>query len=106
MELGWQFVLLGFGVWFTWFFVGNRLWIFLLSFAVYAATLYLWRKVREYLYGRFAGSRTVKYVNRIIFWGLPPLILFGLFRKLDNPNLVGTIGVLWAFCIAIYVTSG
>ena len=57
MELGWQFVLLGFGVWFTWFFVGNRLWIFLLSFAVYAATLYLWRKVREYLYGRFAGSR-------------------------------------------------
>lgn len=75
MELGWQFVLLGFGVWFTWFFVGNRLWIFLLSFAVYAATLYLWRKVREYLYGRFAGSRTVKYVNRIIFWGLPPLIL-------------------------------
>lgn len=106
MELGWQFVLLGFGVWFTWFFVGNRLWIFLLSFAVYAATLYLWRKVREYLYGRFAGSRTVKYVNRIIFWGLPPLILFGLFHKLDNPNLVGTIGVLWAFCIAIYVTSG
>lgn len=75
MELGWQFVLLGFGVWFTWFFVGNRLWIFLLSFAVYAATLYLWRKVREYLYGRFAGSRKVKYVNRIIFWGLPPLIL-------------------------------
>lgn len=106
MELGWQFVLLGFGVWFTWFFVGNRLWIFLLSFAVYAATLYLWRKVREYLYGRFAGSRKVKYVNRIIFWGLPPLILFGLFHKLDNPNLVGTIGVLWAFCIAIYVTSG
>lgn len=35
------------GVWFTWFFVGNRLWIFLLSFAVYAATLYLWRKVRR-----------------------------------------------------------
>ena len=74
MELGWQFVLLGFGVWFTWFFVGNRVWIFLRSFAVYAATLYLWRKVREYLYGRFAGSRKVKYVNRIIFWGLPPLL--------------------------------
>ncbi len=106
MELGWQFALLGFGVWFTWFFVGNRLWVFLLSFAVYAAALYLWRKVREYLYVRFEGSRTVKYANRIIFWGLPPLILFGLFRRLDNPNLVGTVGVLWAFCIAVYVTSG
>ena len=106
MELGWQFALLGFGVWFTWFFVDSRLWIFILSFAVYAAALYLWRKVREYLYGRFAGSRAVKYVNRAIFWGLPPLILFGLFRRLDNPNLVGTVGMLWAFCIAVYVTSG
>ena len=106
VNVGWQFVLLGFGVWFTWFFIDSRLWIFFLSFAVYAATLYLWRKVREYLYVRFAGSRTVKYVNRIIFWSLPPLILFGLFRRLDNPNLVGTVGVLWAFCIAVYVTSG
>ena len=106
IELGWQFALLGFGVWFTWFFVGNRLWVFLLSFVVYAATLYLWRKVREYLYVRFEGSRVVKYANRIIFWSLPPLILFALFRRLDNPNLVGTVGVLWAFCIAVYVTSG
>lgn len=24
MELGWQFVLLGFGVWFTWFFVREQ----------------------------------------------------------------------------------
>lgn len=106
VNVGWQFALLGFSVWFTWFFIDSRLWIFFLSFAVYAATLYLWRKVREYLYVRFAGSRTVKYVNRIIFWSLPPLILFGLFRRLDNPNLVGTVGVLWAFCIAVYVTSG
>lgn len=106
VNVGWQFALLGFGVWFTWFFIDSRLWIFFLSFVVYAATLYLWRKVREYLYVRFAGSRTVKYVNRIIFWSLPPLILFGLFRRLDNPNLVGTVGVLWAFCIAVYVTSG
>lgn len=106
IELGWQFALLGFGVWFTWFFVGNRLWVFFLSFVVYAATLYLWRKIREYLYVRFEGSRVVKYANRIIFWSLPPLILFALFRRLDNPNLVGTVGVLWAFCIAVYVTSG
>ncbi len=106
VNVGWQFALLGFSVWFTWFFIDSRLWIFFLSFVVYAATLYLWRKVREYLYVRFAGNRTVKYVNRIIFWSLPPLILFGLFRSLDNPNLVGTVGVLWAFCIAVYVTSG
>lgn len=106
VDAGWQFALLGFGIWFTWFFIDSRTWIFILSFAVYAATLHLWRKVRKYLYGRFAGGRMVKYINRIVFWGLPPLILSGLFRRLDNPSLVGTVGMLWAFCIAVYVTSG
>lgn len=106
VDAGWQFALLGFGIWFTWFFIDSRTWIFILSFAVYAATLHQWRKVRKYLYGRFAGGRMVKYINRIVFWGLPPLILSGLFRRLDNPSLVGTVGMLWAFCIAVYVTSG
>lgn len=106
ISVSWQFALLGFAVWFTWFFIGSRLWIFILSFAIYAATLYLWRKVREYLYWRFAGSRTVRILNRVIFWSIPPLILFALFRRLDNPNLVGTVGLLWAFCIAVYVTAG
>lgn len=106
ISVSWQFALLGFGIWFTWFFIGSRLWIFILSFAIYAATLYLWRKVREYLYWRFAGSRTVRILNRVIFWSIPPLILFALFRRLDNPNLVSTVGLLWAFCIAVYVTAG
>ncbi len=104
--ISWQFALWGFGVYFTWFFVSNRMWIFLLSFAMYAATLALWRKIREYLYYRFEKSRMVRNVNRVIFWSIPPLILFGLFRKMDNPNLVGVVALLWAFCIAVYISSG
>ena len=94
-----------FGIYFTWFFIDNRLWIFLLSFAIYATILYLWRKVREYLYFRFAESKTVKYINRVIFWSIPPVILFMLFLKMDNTNLVGVVGLLWAFCIAVYISS-
>ena len=101
----WQFGMLLFGIYFTWFFISNKLWIFLLSFAIYATILYLWRKVREYLYFRFAESKAVKYINRIIFWSIPPVILFVLFRKMDNPNLVGVVGFLWAFCIAVYISS-
>ena len=101
----WQFGMLLFGIYFTWFFINNRLWIFLLSFAIYATILYLWRKVREYLYFRFAGSKTVRYINRVIFWCIPPVILFMLFRKMDNTNLVGVVGLLWAFCIAVYISS-
>lgn len=101
----WQFGMLLFGIYFTWFFIDNRLWIFLLSFAIYATILYLWRKVREYLYFRFAESKTVKYINRVIFWSIPPVILFMLFLKMDNTNLVGVVGLLWAFCIAVYISS-
>lgn len=101
----WQFGLLVFGIYFTYFFIESRLWIFLLSFAIYGASLYLWRKIREYLFYRFDNSRTIVYMNRILFWCIPPLILSGLFRKMDNANLVCIIGVLWAFCLSVYVTS-
>ena len=103
--LSWQFALWGFGIYFTYFYIESKLWAFLLSFAIYAMTLYLWRKIRTYLFYRFAESRVIKYINRIIFWSIPPLILFGLYKKLDNPSMTAVIGVLWAIGIAIYVTS-
>ncbi len=103
--LSWQFALWGFGIYFTYFYIESKLWAFLLSFAIYVMTLYLWRKIRTYLFYRFAESRVIKYINRIIFWSIPPLILFGLYKKLDNPSMTAIIGVLWAIGIAIYVTS-
>jgi ABC-type multidrug transport system ATPase subunit len=102
----WQFVLLGFGVYFTYFFLNNRFWIFLLSFAIYAASLLLWRKVREYLYGRFGnGNRRTKYLNRFVFWSIPLVILIILYGKIDNPGLITFTGIAWGACIAIYITS-
>lgn len=101
----WQVALLMFVIYFTYFFIRNTLWIFLLSFAIYAAVLYLWRKVREYLFYRYGNSKKVKYINRLVFWSIPPVILFALFKKMDNLNLVIVVGLVWAFCIAVYVTS-
>ena len=101
----WQFGLLLFGIYFTWFFIHSKLWIFLLSFAIYATLLYLWRKVRQYLFFRFGDNKWVKYINRAIFWSIPPVILFILFRKMDNTGLISVVGLLWAFCIAVYISS-
>ena len=101
----WQFGILVFGIYFTYFFIQHRLWIFLFSFAIYASALYLWRKIRSYLYERYENSRGVKIANRLIFWGLPSVILFELFRKMDNNGLVVMIGGLWLMGIAVYVTS-
>jgi multidrug efflux pump subunit AcrB/ABC-type multidrug transport system ATPase subunit len=103
--ISWQFALWAFGIYFTYFHIESKLWAFLLSFAMYALTLHLWHTVRIYLFDRFSGSKAVKYINRIIFWSIPPLILFGLSGKIDNPAMIAVIGVLWAVGIAIYVTS-
>ncbi len=101
----WQFILWGFGFYFTYFYIDSKLWGFLLSFVMYAGTLYLWRKIRAYLFHRFEDSKVVRYVNRLVFWSLPPLILWGLHVKLENLPMVLVIGVLWGVGIAIYVSS-
>ena len=105
INIAWQFLLWGFGIYFTYFYIESNLWGFIFSFVMYAATLYLWRKIREYLFYRYEESKTVKQINRIIFWSLPVLILWGLNKKLDNFPMVLIIGVLWGLGVAIYVTS-
>lgn len=103
--MAWQLSMLVFGIYFTYFFISSKLWIFLFSFAIYAAILYIWRRVRSYLYYRFENNRWIKITNRIVFWSIPPIILYGLFSKLENNGLVAVIGILWVTCISIYVTS-
>ena len=101
----WQFILWGYGIYFTYFYIESKTWGLLFSFVIYAATLYLWRKIRNYLFCRFEGNGWVRYLNRVIFWSIPPLILWGLYRKLDNLPMVLIMGVLWGLGIAIYVSS-
>ncbi len=101
----WQFGMLAFGVYFTYF-------LFKIDFGYFCfRLLFMHRlctcgeKIRSYLYYRYENSKGVKAVNRMIFWGLPPVILFELFKRLDNNGLVVMIGLLWFAGIAIYVTS-
>ena len=101
----WQFLLWGFMIYFTYFYIESKLWSFILAFAVYGLTLYLWHIIRSYLYYRFEKSKVVRYFNRFIFWTLPVVILFQLGSKLENTAMTAIIGVLWIMAIIIYVTS-
>ena len=105
LGLAWQFVLWGFLIYFTWFYLESKTFIFFLSFAIYAFTLYLWRKVRAYLFYRFPGSRIVRYLNRIIFWMMPPTFVYIYYLKLENPALVAVISALWIIGLIIYLSS-
>ncbi|NDV56577.1 ATP-binding cassette domain-containing protein [Bacteroides sp. 519] len=101
----WLIVVLVYTIYLAWFHIEKKLWIFLLSFAIYAMVLLLWRKLRKYLFYRFDGSRVIKIVNRIIFWSIPPVVWFMMSSRMDNTGFSFFVGVLWAAGIAIYVTS-
>jgi ABC-type multidrug transport system ATPase subunit len=105
LNLSWQFVLWGFGIYFTFFFLEDKTWIFFLSLAMYSFTLFLWRKMRTYLYWRFPDSRIIRYLNRIIFWSLPPGLVYIFYLKLENTAMVIVISALWAIGLIIYLSS-
>lgn len=102
----WQFLLWGFAIYFTYSFLQSRWWIFIFILTLYASTLYLWRKIRSYLFFRFKKSKKVVYLNRFIFWSIPVIFFASMLYKIDNRGFIGVIGMLWALAIAIYVTSG
>ena len=105
INLSWQVALWGFIIYFTCFYLESKTWIFFLSFALYSYTLFLWRKIRTYLFYRFPDSRVIRYINRFIFWSLPPVIVFFLYQKLENTAMVAIIGAFWAIGIIIYLSS-
>jgi len=105
LNLSWQFVVYGFSIYFTFFFLESKTWIFFLSIAIYAATLYLWRKIRTFLFYRFPGSMVIRWVNRLIFWSLPPLLIYIYYLKLENTALIIVISALFAIGLIIYLSS-
>jgi ABC-type multidrug transport system ATPase subunit len=105
LGLTWQFVLWAFGIYFTFIYLESKTWIFFLSIAMYVATLFLWRKIRTYLFYRFLNNRMIRYFNRLIFWSMPPLLIYLYAVKLDNIALTVIIGALFAIGLVIYISS-
>jgi multidrug efflux pump subunit AcrB/ABC-type multidrug transport system ATPase subunit len=101
----WQYALYGFIIYFTYFYLKNKLWIFIFSFIVYVTTLYLWRNIRQYLRYRFDNNKFVRLLNKFVFWIVPAIVIFGMLRKLKSPNMVFVIAVIWFICLVIYNTS-
>ena len=101
----WVFALFGFLIYFTFFYLEKGFWIFVLTFVVYTLAIYIWKTIRAYLFHKFPESRLIHILNRFIFWVIPSVLWFVLFNEMGNVSLMIVTGVLWAFGIAIYITS-
>ncbi len=109
--LVWQVPLVGFLVYFVYFYVGSEFWKFLLSLGVYFGIIMLCQPISAYLSHKAhgAGRRWLDKLARVgpqvILWGFPLVNLIIMHATWKNLALEIIIGFLWFLALVVYVTS-
>jgi len=110
-QFTWQVPLLGFLIYFVYFYTSSPYWLFILTHPVYFLALYMWRPVNSYLEYRSLITGTGLYrkagviITGVLFWGFG-IFSLGIFYLRDfRPELLCFIAILWYSCLLIYTTS-
>jgi ABC-type multidrug transport system ATPase subunit len=107
----WELPILGFLFYFTFGYLQNGLFMFLLSHIIFFFSLYLWGPIREYLdyKGERDGltwpSRMGKIGLGFIYWILPSIMLVLLYLAWSSIGSVVLIGILWYFALSVNRTA-
>lgn len=110
-EAGWQLPLLGFIIYFTYFYLNNGFWIFIFSIGTWFFISGVWNTFRKFL-DNYNKEKRKKWLKRIIaltdtavFWLIPFLNLVWFFSKWENLVVVLILGFLWFTGLLIYQTG-
>jgi multidrug efflux pump subunit AcrB/ABC-type multidrug transport system ATPase subunit len=110
-EISWQLPLLGFMIYFTYFYLNKGFWIFLFSIGSWFFISAVWVPVKAYLLNILAKKerKWLRIVERIadfsVFWLIPLLNLLWFQKKWENIVIVLILGVLWFTGLFIYKTG-
>ncbi|MDD2571145.1 MAG: ATP-binding cassette domain-containing protein, partial [Bacteroidales bacterium] len=113
-NLVWQLPLLGFLIFFVYFYLEAGIWILLLSFAIWFSLLGIQQSVSQLInYKKSIGKgiwRLVpkglsKWIGAMILWGFPVFSLVVFHQRWGNIALEVIIGVLWFLGIIVFLTS-
>jgi len=110
-SLVWQIPVIGFLIFFTYFYQRNFFWALVFSIGIYFLTLISWSPVLMYFQNtRDANTRSfwmklVDLLQPIFFWGFPAINLLIYYLKWENLAIVIFLGVIWYLALAIYTTS-
>jgi len=110
-QLAWQVPLLGFIIYFVYFYITSAYWLFILTHLVYFFALHTWRPINFYLEYKSSQTGLGIYrkagvlISKLIFWGFG-LFSLGIFHLRDfRPEVLAFIAILWYSCLLIYTTS-
>ena len=107
----WELPILGFLFYFTFGYLKNGLYMFIMAHFIFFLTLYLWSPVKQLLL--FKGERDqLKWPAKLadwgytfIYWILPLIFLILFYLSWRSPGSVIMIGVLWYFALAVQMTA-
>ncbi|HBL75708.1 MAG: ABC transporter ATP-binding protein [Bacteroidetes bacterium GWF2_42_66] len=107
----WQLPLLGFFIYFTFFYLESALWILFMTVMVYLYINGMWKPFNYYL-NNIAEEKNKRWplvaqrwVQWTLFWILPLPELFMLWKNTKSIGLLVTVFVLWYLALIISVTS-
>jgi len=110
-QLAWQVPLLGFIIYFVYFYITSAYWLFILTHLVYFFALHTLRPFIFYLEYKSSQTGLGIYrkagvlITKLIFWGFGFFSL-GIFHLRDfKPEVLAFIAILWYSCLSIYTTS-
>lgn len=102
----WQIPLMGFLVYFTYFYLEKNFWIFFFSIISWLMLIVIWNPLSSVM-NKKTGIRPVirKVLNAIVLWIAPLLNLIIFFFKWDNIASVIVVGAIWYMLLAIWYTG-
>jgi len=107
-DILWQLPILGFMIYFVYFFLESGFWIFLLSIPIYFMILTIYEPIRIYLrYIKPAGliNKFNQFMYGLIFWGFPAFSIILYQIRWKNVALDVLIGLAWYLALIVFTTS-
>jgi len=100
-DLLWQLPVLGFLVYFIYFYLSSFFWAFVLTHAVFFFLIYAWNCWS----GQLSRFRVARIISRIFIWLFPVINLAVFYKKWGNLAAVIFIAILWFTMVAIFSTA-
>jgi multidrug efflux pump subunit AcrB/ABC-type multidrug transport system ATPase subunit len=110
-QIMWQAPLLGFIIYFTYFYLDKGFWIFIFSIGTWFFLSGIWTSFNE-LFTNFTANGEKRWLKKItgitdfiVFWIIPLLNLIWFMLKWENLVVVLILGFLWFTGLFIYKTG-
>jgi multidrug efflux pump subunit AcrB/ABC-type multidrug transport system ATPase subunit len=107
-DLIWQIPLFTFLVYFTFIYLENNLWMWILSHVVFFFLFLLRVPVNQVLINKHEATSKSKYlkinniIKNIFYWVIPAVFLYLFFLRWDNIGMVIFVGIVWFLLLVIY----